>query len=75
MVFHGPSPLWCVASGNVWFDHPDKVACLSHQRVGALKDNDLLDWENFHRPGSTNTCVRLSARGFQRRLENVTHLM
>jgi len=75
MVFHGPSPLWCVASGNVWFDHPDKVACLSHKAVGELHASPLLDWGNFHRPNSTHTCLRLSEEGFARRTDKATYLL
>ena len=74
MVFHGPSPLWCIASGNVWFDHPEKVACLTHATVGKLRENPMLDWVNFHRPNSSNTCLRLSAAGFERRLDKSTQL-
>ena len=35
IVFHGPSPTWCIASNKVWFDHPEvnKVECYSYSYV------------------------------------------
>lgn len=35
IVFHGPSPTWCIASNHVWFDHPEvnKVECYSYSYV------------------------------------------
>lgn len=36
-VFLGPSPLWCVAGGHVWFDRPgDHRACLPHGTVTSV---------------------------------------
>ena len=73
MVFHGPSPLWCIASGNVWFDHPDHVACVSHAAVGRLNAT-LFDLPAFHSRNSSRTCLRLSKEGFKYKDEQSTVL-
>jgi hypothetical protein len=69
IVFHGPSPTWCVAGGNVWFDYPhvNKVGCFTHETVSYLKQIENLaaptfDWENFYAVG--RKCLRLSKTGF-----------
>lgn len=78
-MFHGPSPTLCIASGNVWFDHPreNKVGCLSHATVLRLHQRDMsgaaagenegqagFDWEHFFRPAGLRICLRLSQYGF-----------
>jgi len=72
MIFHGPSPLWCIAGGNVWLDHPDKVACLSHKTTGTLSRSPYFDFFAFHHPNSTKVCLRLNQAGFNIRNESVT---
>lgn len=68
MIFHGPSPLWCVAAGNVWFDHGRKInpanACVSHKTVGALYPHKYFDWNHYFLPHSPKICLRLSELGF-----------
>lgn len=68
MVYHGPSPLWCVAGGHVWFDHGGKRtpanACVSHKTVGALFPHSYFDWDYYHMKGSPKICLRLSEVGF-----------
>ena len=71
MIFHGPSPLWCIASGNVWFDHPSSVACVSHAAVGRL-NTTLYDLRLFHGRNSSKICLRLTEEGF--RHKNQTYL-
>ena len=69
MIFHGPSPLWCVAGGNVWFDHAllQGVACVSHKTVGALANNPNFDADAFYESGGMRICLRLSKAGHSRR--------
>jgi len=68
MVFHGPSPLWCIAGGNVWFDHTwQHVSCLSHKTVGTLQNNPDFDLTTFYQPGGMKICLRLSKVGHDRR--------
>lgn len=69
IVFHGPSPTWCIASGNVWFDHPNvgKVGCVTHNTALDL----IFDPEvgGYYDPGSywnDRVCLRLSHHGFNR---------
>jgi hypothetical protein len=69
IVFHGPSPTWCIASGNVWFDYPhvNKVGCFSHETISYLQRVEnpaapTFDWENYEAVG--RTCLRLSKTGF-----------
>ena len=70
LVFQGPSPLWCMAAGNVWFDFPDvsKVRCFTHRTVDGLRWNyeklpeKLFDWDYFSTTG--NKCIRLTKYGF-----------
>ena len=68
-VFHGPSPSWCIASGNVWFDHPDvhKVSCYSQRTVDTMRLNDtgspyVFDWYFF--TWKDRVCLRFSIFGF-----------
>jgi hypothetical protein len=44
IIFHGPSPTWCIASGNIWFDHPrvNRVRCLTPLIVTILRQQDQL---------------------------------
>jgi len=74
MVFHGPSPLWCIASGNVWFDHPDSVACVSHTVVKKL-DPKVFDLAHYNSAGSPHNCLRLTAAGYQIKDQLVTVLV
>lgn len=67
VVFHGPSPALCLATGNVWFDHPKlaEVDCLTQREVLLRKQNDmddLYDWQYFE--ASKQMCLRFNARGF-----------
>lgn len=64
IIFHGPSPLWCIASGNVWVDHPTHTTCVSHRTAGFLLRGPIYDSYHFFRPGGSRTCVRLSKMGF-----------
>jgi hypothetical protein len=40
IIFHGPSPTWCIAEGNVWFDYPAgstmSPLCLIHTLMSPL---------------------------------------
>ena len=75
-VFHGPSPLWCVAGGNVWFDHPDinQANCFSSEVLRRSLDGPMkgyteimasLDWDHFHRQGyHDQICIRLAKAAF-----------
>lgn len=65
IIFHGPSPTWCIASGNVWFDYPEvnKVGCLSHKTVGQLHSSDYYDWNRYYGRDSPRICLRLTGKG------------
>lgn len=70
IVFHGPSPLWCVASGNVWFDHRDvnQGRCFHPRVADRLFEIDYqqhvraFDWDYWLR--SDRTCLRLTPEAF-----------
>jgi hypothetical protein len=71
VVFHGPSPTLCIASGNVWFDHPhvDKVGCYTHRMLVQLRKADEVsssplkfDWRHFNTEG--RMCLRLTKQSF-----------
>ena len=64
LIFHGPSPLWCVASGNVWFDHPGGTACLTQRTVGHLHPGDKYDWQSYLQLYGMRVCLRMSQKGF-----------
>ena len=64
LIFHGPSPLWCIAAGNVWFDHPAKTVCLNHKTVGHLFPDGRYDWESFYQLHGMRMCLRMSEKGF-----------
>ena len=64
LIFHGPSPLWCVAGGDVWFDHPGKTVCLDHKTVGHLYPDDRYDWQSFYQVHGARVCLRLSQKGY-----------
>jgi len=64
LVFHGPSPLLCIAQGDVWFDNPLKTVCLSHQTVSDLVPGKQIDWDRYQHPHSKKICLRLSAQGW-----------
>ena len=67
IIFHGPSPTLCIASGNVWFDYPavNRVGCISQRTVRILSYHNpkYYDWMhmNFR---SNKVCLRLSKTGF-----------
>jgi hypothetical protein len=72
LVFHGPSPLWCLASGQVWFHHPEvgKMRCFSQHTVDALRrmerqSQKAFDWQYFDI--HERRCLRLSQYGFEKR--------
>eukprot|EP01032_Pedospumella_encystans_P023568 gene23569-26677_t len=65
VVFEGPSPTWCVASGNVWFDYPDhqKTGCVDQRVLKLLQDRDnkdkpYFDWKYSY--SRHKVCLRLS---------------
>lgn len=71
IVYHGPSPTLCIASGNVWFDHPqvNKVECLTQDRVTQFRlddekrsDKPKYDWKDFKQ--STGVCLRLTKAAY-----------
>jgi hypothetical protein len=71
IVFHGPSPSWCIAGGNVWFDHPEvsKVRCYSQRTVDTLRLIDIppkyvFDWTHFEQ--KDRVCLRFTHHGFHR---------
>ena len=64
IIYHGLSPLWCIASGNVWYDHPGKIACLSHKTVGHLHSNSKFDWDSYYQFHGQRICLRMSKEGF-----------
>lgn len=65
MVFHGPSPLWCIAAGHVWFDRPAHYSCLSHKTLGSLHHAAEFDWELYNQPQGMKICLRLSEYGYR----------
>lgn len=69
VVFHGPSPTWCLAGGHVWFDHPDvgSVRCYSQRTVEQIRSldiqpNSIFDWKYFDE--HNRICLRFSNLGF-----------
>lgn len=71
IVFHGPSPTWCIASGHVWFDHPEvaKVRCYSQKTANSIRHVDvppkfIFDWQYFDE--QERLCLRFSQAGFQK---------
>lgn len=69
VVFHGPSPTWCIAEGHIWFDHPDVngVRCYRMSTIQALRMSDspqqpVFDWEYFDQ--NDQICLRFSNLGF-----------
>lgn len=69
IMFHGPSPTWCLAAGNVWFDHPDvgSVRCYSRRTVERIRSldiqpNSIFDWKYFDE--HNHICLRFSNLGF-----------
>lgn len=64
LIFHGPSPLWCIAGGNVWYDHPGKTVCLTHHTVGQLYPDERFDWDSYYQGHGQRICLRMSAAGF-----------
>lgn len=73
LVFHGPSPTWCVASGNVWFDHPsvNSVRCYSHRVIEIMRNIDnapfLFDWAHYD--NRFHNCIRFSNHGYLKNRE------
>lgn len=67
VVFDHPSPTHCVASGNVWLDHPceQQARCVSHEAVlqlhAAPEQSKGFDWEHFY--FLDQVCLRLSKAG------------
>jgi hypothetical protein len=59
-----------LASGNVWFDHPEvaKVRCYTHattekmRKLDNLQSNLLFDWKHFDE--KDQLCLRFSHFGF-----------
>jgi len=73
IIFHGPSPTWCIAEGNVWFDYPavNKVGCISHATVRMLSYHNpkYYDWTHLNFNKEMKVCLRLSRQGFYSELE------
>ena len=70
IVFHGPSPLLCVASRNVWYDHPLYSGCMHTESVSELYAREsrayssgqgIHDWEYYRQQ---RTCLRLTEGGY-----------
>lgn len=78
LIFHGPSPTWCIASGNVWFDHPlvNYVGCLTHKTLSILLEAEnkldpsqrILDWDHYLAKNQlpSQMCLRLSEKYYQK---------
>eukprot|EP00600_Ochromonadales_sp_CCMP1393_P008819 CAMPEP_0174953918 /NCGR_PEP_ID=MMETSP0004_2-20121128/133_1 /TAXON_ID=420556 /ORGANISM="Ochromonas sp., Strain CCMP1393" /LENGTH=579 /DNA_ID=CAMNT_0016201669 /DNA_START=515 /DNA_END=2253 /DNA_ORIENTATION=+ len=67
IIFHGPSPTWCIAEGNVWFDYPavNKVGCISQKTVRMLSYHNPKYYDWIHMNFKANkVCLRLSKTGF-----------
>lgn len=70
VVFDHPSPTLCVASGNVWLDHPceQQARCVSHETVlrwrGQAWGRIDFDWDRFY--FLDQVCLRLSKKAFER---------
>ncbi len=70
IVFHGPSPTLCIASGNVWFDHPKvgQVGCYTHGAARKLLEDpaqqSLYDWT--HHYDFDRLCLRFNKAGFDK---------
>jgi len=78
IVFHGPSPTWCIASGNVWFDHPKsgQVRCYPPYVLQALRKIDsshqsIFDWDYYEH--HDRVCLRFSAFGYGKFTESQNH--
>jgi hypothetical protein len=63
LIFHGPSPLYCIAGGNVWYDNLKNLACLSHKEVAKLYPDPRFDWHHYHSNHAKRFCLRLSREG------------
>ena len=70
IVFDSTSPTYCIASGNIWYDHgcSNKAGCVTHATArdlyaleGAQKQNTH-DWQRFY--SGDQICLRLSEKGF-----------
>lgn len=73
MIFHGPSPLWCIAAGHVWFEHSrKKTVCLSHKALRQLYPHKYIDWQGFYHAGGPRFCLRLNDEGFKNGNSSVT---
>jgi hypothetical protein len=68
IIFHGPSPTWCIAEGTVWFDYPavNKVGCISQGTVRMLSYHNpkYYDWTHLNFNKENKVCLRLSKTGF-----------
>lgn len=71
VAFDYPSPTHCVASGNVWVDHPcpdpRHTRCITHEKVLQLRaadlDASLYDWKRFF--FLDQVCLRLSKQHYE----------
>ncbi|RYY77549.1 hypothetical protein EON63_18545 [archaeon] len=74
IVYHGPSPLYCLAAGHVFFGHVhvNKARCFTRTVISKLhhldsetdgEDRGLFDWEDFERSGQY--CLKLSRKGYE----------
>lgn len=71
LVFHAPSPTFCIAAGNVWMDlpNPSHSGCLTQGKAALLQSKDLkhtplFDWRYFL---LGRLCLRLTKFGYERR--------
>lgn len=74
-LFHGPSPLWCIASGNVWFEHRyvDEGRCYDRQVLKKLIDTmseNNIDYFDVSYYRDHPQCIRMRSSAFQRRRHN-----
>jgi hypothetical protein len=65
VIFDGYSPTYCVASGNIWFDHPivSFAACYTPKQIDKFHLRDLkkptkLDWKEYEK--NNRMCLRLN---------------
>lgn len=73
LIFHGPSPTWCIASGNIWLDHPYvyHVNCYSPFAIEKLRywdqNGKLFDWDNYE--NNEHRCLRYTEYGYNKILK------
>ena len=65
IVFDGTSPTYCIASGNIWYDHrcSSQAGCVTHATARALHaaegyQKSAHDWMSFY--SGDQICLRLN---------------